>query len=151
MNFSTLILVFIGGGCGSVLRYLISTITAGINTGTCHFAFLKNIPFVGNSSIFNHIAGQLSSTTPFPIGTLICNVCGCFLIGLFNALSARFGWTADTRLMLTVGLCGGFTTFSTFSNEGLAMLNANHYGLYATYTALSIILGLLAVLLGMKV
>lgn len=123
MNLSTIFLVFIGGGCGSVLRYLISTITAGISTGTCHF----------------------------PFGTLICNVCGCFLIGMFNALSVRFGWTADTRLMLTVGLCGGFTTFSTFSNEGLAMLSANHYGLYATYTALSIILGILAVLLGMKI
>lgn len=117
-----LLLIFIGGGCGSVLRYLISSASAGLN-----------------------------SSLSFPVGTLVCNVIGCFLIGLFNALSAQFGWSNETRLMLTVGLCGGFTTFSTFSNEGLSMLNAGSYLSYALYVALSIILGIGAVVLGMSV
>lgn len=117
-----LLLIFIGGGCGSVLRYLISSASAGLNP-----------------------------SLSFPVGTLVCNVIGCFLIGLFNALSAQFGWSNETRLMLTVGLCGGFTTFSTFSNEGLSMLNAGSYLSYALYVALSIILGIGAVVLGMSV
>lgn len=113
------LLIFLGGGCGSVLRYVISTASAGMST-----------------------------SLSFPIGTLICNILGCFLIGMFNALSSHLGWSADTRLMLTVGLCGGFTTFSTFSNEGLAMLQSAHYITFALYVSLSLILGIAAVIAG---
>ena len=91
---------------------------------------------------------RLSAGEAMPWATLTCNIVGCFLIGLFYGLSARCGWSEETRLMLTVGLCGGFTTFSTFSNEGLAMIQAGDYGMYALYTVLSIGLGLPAVFIG---
>lgn len=116
----TLLLVFLGGGAGSVMRYLLSQLSAGV--------------FV--------LGG-------FPLGTFLCNVAGCFLIGLFNGLAAMMGWSGDVRLMLTVGLCGGFTTFSTFCNEGLAMLHSGNYLMYGLYVAMSIVIGLLAVLAGM--
>ncbi len=108
-------MVFIGGGVGSVLRYLISEYTRGW----------------GNAS-------------GFPVGTLLCNIVGCFLIGLFAGMVTRMGWSTEVRLLLTVGLCGGFTTFSTFSNEGMSMLQTGQYLQYAIYTSLSIGLGLLA-------
>lgn len=114
-----ILLIFLGGGLGSVCRYLIGLMTTGIN-------------------------GSLK----FPVGTLICNIVGCFLIGLLNNLAAKMGWNEELRLMLTVGLCGGFTTFSTFSNEGLAMLQNGQIGIFAIYALGSFVLGILAVLLG---
>lgn len=114
-----LLLIFIGGGAGSVLRYLLSLLSNG-----------------------------WWSLGGFPVGTFLCNVIGCFLIGLFNSLASSMGWSSDVRLMLTVGLCGGFTTFSTFSNEGLAMLSSGNYIMYGLYLVLSIVVGLLAVFVG---
>lgn len=114
-----LLLIFIGGGAGSVLRYLLSLLSNGV-----------------------------WSLGGFPVGTFLCNVLGCFLIGLFNALATSLGWSSDVKLMLTVGLCGGFTTFSTFSNEGLALLSSGNYIMYGLYLVLSIVVGLLAVFVG---
>lgn len=116
-----LLRIFIGGGVGSVLRYAIGLLTS-----------------------------QWGYVGKFPLATFVCNILGCLLIGLFNALAQKMQWDAEMRLMLTVGLCGGFTTFSTFSNEGLAMIQAGNYGLYAIYVALSIIVGLAAVFAGMS-
>ena len=70
------------------------------------------------------------------------------LIGLFYALSARFNLSTEVRMLLTTGLCGGFTTFSTFSNDGLMLIKQGFYGLFALYTLLSILLGFFAVLGG---
>lgn len=117
-----LLLIFIGGGAGSVLRYLLSLFSNG-----------------------------MWSIGGFPVGTFMCNVLGCFLIGLFNSLAATMGWSSDLRLMLTVGLCGGFTTFSTFSNEGMALLSSGNYMMYGLYLVLSIVIGLLAVFIGSSV
>ena len=75
-------------------------------------------------------------------GTLAVNVVGSFLIGAFGALSA------NARLLLTIGLCGGFTTFSTFSNECLSFIRAGAYLPAAGYVAASVALGLAAVALG---
>lgn len=86
----------------------------------------------------------------FPWATLAVNVAGSFLIGLFGALSAKFGWPEGTRLLLTTGLCGGFTTFSTFSKETLGLLQSGSYGTAAAYLAGSLSLGLLAAFLGFK-
>lgn len=83
-----------------------------------------------------------------PFGTFVANVAGCFLIGLFGACSARLEWSETTRLLLTVGLCGGFTTFSTFSNECLAFLRDGAYPSAALYVATSLALGLAAVFAG---
>jgi len=83
-----ILLVFLGGGTGSVLRYLVSH-------------------------------GRFSLVQGFPLATLCVNILGSFLIGFLSAWVARTILTNDLRLLLVVGLCGGFTTFSTFSNEGL--------------------------------
>ena len=119
----TLILIFLGGGTGSIFRYLIGRWTSAMN-----------------------IFAGLGIT--FPLGTFIANLLGCFLIGLFNGMAAKFGMEEPTRLMLTVGLCGGFTTFSTLSNESLAMLTAGNYVSFGIYIGLSLVFGILAVLVG---
>ena len=84
----------------------------------------------------------------FPLATLAANVAGCFLIGCFGAAGARFSWGETTRLLLTVGLCGGFTTFSTFSKDSLALLEGGSYGLFTIYAAGSISIGIAATALG---
>lgn len=71
-----------------------------------------------------------------------------YLIGLFYTLSARFNLSTEIRLLLTTGLCGGFTTFSTFSNDGLILIKQGFYGMFALYTLLSITLGVLAAFAG---
>lgn len=142
-----LILIFIGGGAGSVMRYLLSHLCNKFTINICnYFTNLSSPPLeeVGWGPLISALGG-------FPVGTFLCNVLGCFLIGMFNSLAGTMGWGSDVRLMLTVGLCGGFTTFSTFSNEGMAMLSSGNYMMYAAYVALSVIIGLFAVFIGANV
>lgn len=87
----------------------------------------------------------------FPLGTFAANLCGCLLIGLFSALALKGTVSADTKLLLTTGLCGGFTTFSTFMNENLSMLRSGDVLQFALYTAFSIALGIVMVWLGMAI
>ena len=82
---------------------------------------------------------------PFPWGTFTVNVAGCFLIGLFYAWADRFGLPDHMRLLLTAGLCGGFTTFSTFCYEGIGLLKGGSYCLFFLYVVLSLLLGWIAV------
>lgn len=84
----------------------------------------------------------------FPWATFVVNVSGSFLIGLFYALSAHFNLPPEVRLLLTTGLCGGFTTFSTFSNDSLLLLKQGFYGLFFAYVLLSVMLGIAATLAG---
>ena len=63
--------------------------------------------------------------------------------------ASRFGWSEALRLSLTVGLCGGFTTFSTFSKGSLALMEGGSYGLFALYAAGSLALGIAAVAFGL--
>ena len=88
------------------------------------------------------------NSSTFPWATFCINIVGCFLIGLFGSIAAKFGISEHLRLMLTVGICGGFTTFSTFSNESLALLRSGNYLFFSLYLLLSILLGVLAMLLG---
>jgi CrcB protein len=114
-----LAVVAVGGAIGSVSRYLAQMAVAR------HF------------------------THPFPLGTLLVNVLGCLLIGLFYALAEKGTLASPTlRLLLTTGFCGGFTTFSTFSYETLTLLETEHYMLAALYVAGSVLLGLLATFAG---
>lgn len=114
-----LLYIFLGGGTGSVLRYLI------------HFIINGKTPVVG-----------------FPWATFTVNILGSLLIGVFYSLSARLNFSSEVRLLLTVGLCGGFTTFSTLSNESLQLIKEGSYLLFSIYVLLSITLGMVAVLLG---
>src|SRR5471032_2485006 len=67
---------------------------------------------------------------PFPIGTLIVNVTGSFLLGVILVVVARSGEHANTtRLLLAVGLCGGYTTFSTLSADTVGLLESGGSGL----------------------
>ena len=113
--------IFIGGGVGSVLRYLAQI---SINERMSGIGF------------------------PFSWGTFIVNIAGSLLIGLFYSISERWNLSMEMRLLLTTGLCGGFTTFSTFSNDGLSLLRGELYGTFLLYALLSIGLGLVAVLAG---
>ena len=82
-----------GGALGSVARYLVS---------------------IGSGKLFG---------TDFPWGTQIINVTGSFLIGAFVGLfAARWDLSQATRIFLTVGICGGYTTFSTFSLDGYYLI-----------------------------
>lgn len=113
-----LIAIFIGGGCGSVLRYLIGILLPG---------------------------------SFFPWATLAVNILGAFAIGLFCVWSERFTWAPETRLALTVGLCGGFTTFSAFSREVLSLLENGRPLPALAYAAASFALTLGAVALGARI
>ena len=85
----------------------------------------------------------------FPLGTFIVNIFGCFLIGLFYELSEKGNvLTPDWRLALTTGLCGGFTTFSTFGYENMNLLRTGDYLYFGLYAVGSVLLGITAVYLG---
>lgn len=86
----------------------------------------------------------------FPFGTFIVNLLGCFLIGFFSGLPyANFGLSPQAKLLLTTGFCGGFTTFSTFMNENLTLLNGGNNLYFFLYLVGSFALGLLFVWGGM--
>ena len=86
----------------------------------------------------------------FPIGTLVVNVTGSFLLGVILVVVARHqGPQADaTRLLLAVGLCGGYTTFSTFSADTVGLIEGGASGIAALNVALSVGLALLATFAG---
>ena len=108
--------VFLGGGVGSVLRYLVGL-------------------WIGSAA--------------FPWATLVVNAVGSLAIGLFGGWASRFGCCEALQLSLVVGLCGGFTTFSTFSKELLALIEGGSYALFTLYVAGSVALGIAATALGL--
>ncbi|MCR5077053.1 MAG: fluoride efflux transporter CrcB [Prevotella sp.] len=92
---------------------------------------------------------QLAVAGSFPLGTMVVNVVGCFLIGLLSALPAGNGGISPAvRLLLTTGFCGGFTTFSTFMNENVTLAKGDGFTLSLLYTLASLALGFIAVLAG---
>lgn len=83
-----------------------------------------------------------------PLATLVVNVLGCFLIGLLIGLCSE---TTYLRLLFITGFCGGFTTFSTFTAESYVMFREGAYGLALLYIAGSLLIGLLALWVGLYV
>lgn len=116
---SEILYLFIGGGTGTVLRYAVQ-------------------------------AGLHERITPysFPWSTLAVNILGSLLIGIFYTLSSHLHFSTEIRLLLTTGLCGGFTTFSTFSYDSLLLLKQGHYLSFLLYLAGSLVLGITAAFLG---
>ena len=86
----------------------------------------------------------------FPYGTLWVNITGCFIIGLVFGLSEKASVPAEWRLFLATGFCGGFTTFSAFSNETLALLRDGQFWSAALYITASVFFGLLATFVGIS-
>ena len=118
-SMKSVLVIGLGGAIGSELRY-----------GTQLFVH-KLYPFA------------------FPMGTFLVNIIGCFCIGVFYALSEKGNiLTPDWRLFLITGLCGGYTTFSTFAYENVNLLRTGDYLYFGLYTMGSVVLGLLAVFLG---
>jgi len=119
------ILVFFGGGVGSLCRYLMSRWVSG--------NFFPSYPF---------------------FGTLIVNITGCLLIGffVFYFTEGRFGPDSlNWRLLLVTGLCGGYTTFSSFSLENMQLIENRQILTFLTYTFASLVFGFLATYTGILV
>lgn len=86
----------------------------------------------------------------FPYATFIANFIACFILGMILGLRVSGDINLEKYYLLGVGFCGGFSTFSTFSGEILALIEADKLGLAMLYIAASLIIGVMAVYLGMK-
>jgi fluoride exporter len=115
-----IIFIGIGGGLGSICRYLMS------------FALAKWIDMA------------------FPLGTFLINILGSLLIGLLLGFFDKTLLSDSARLLLVTGFCGGFTTFSAFSSENLNLILSGNWFTAILYSLLSILLGISAVWLGYK-
>ncbi|NGO63056.1 fluoride efflux transporter CrcB [Rhizobium daejeonense] len=115
-----IVLVATGGAVGSVLRYVVG---------------LGAMKLLGSS---------------FPWGTLTVNVVGCFGIGvLAELIVARFGGSADLRLLLITGFLGGFTTFSAFALDAVSLFERGAAFSSFVYLASSIVVSIAATVAGM--
>ncbi|MGH7619930.1 MAG: fluoride efflux transporter CrcB [Gemmatimonadaceae bacterium] len=118
-NWRLFAVVTVGGGLGSAARLLLGALVQ------------QRVP-VG-----------------FPAGTFLINVTGSFLIGVFSQIGVDTRiLSPEARFFLTTGLCGGFTTFSTFSYETLQLVEEDQYGTAAAYVTASVVVSLIACALG---
>ena len=117
---------------------------------------LRNLLLVGSGGFLVSIAryyvsrlNLLVDVLSVPAGTLLVNVAGSFLIGFLAGVSDKSDiLPGEWRLFLMTGLCGGFTTFSSFTNESMVLLHNGQMLSFLLYTGLSLFLGLAAVFLG---
>lgn len=117
-----ILLVLLGGGLGSAARYLLS------------YFFSKN------------------EAMQFPWATFLANTIGCLFIGiLFGYIQKNNLQNETLKLLLITGFCGGFTTFSTFSLENIQFIQNQNYNLAILYTLTSLVIGFLAVIIGIKI
>jgi len=118
---------------------------------------MKIVLLVGLGSFIGGICRYLVSLviqnkflSTFPYGTLAVNIAGCFLIGVIYGFSERGNMNAEWRIFLATGIMGGFTTFSSFSNETVGMLRDAQYWPAFSYIALSVFIGLAATFVGIS-
>ena len=110
----SILLVGLGSCAGGILRYLLSLAVHPVRTG-------------------------------FPLATFLTNIAGCLIIGiLLGVFSRNSSESSSLCLLLTTGFCGGFTTFSTFSNDALTLLQNGNTGTFAMYVTGSLLFGILA-------
>jgi CrcB protein len=121
--FKDILFVGIGGGIGSIMRFLTSRFTARLVAAQWLF-----------------------------LGTLAANLIGCFLIGILSGwMLSHMPDNQPFRLLFIVGFCGGYTTFSTFAFENYRLIEMNQWGILLLYLTASVVLGFIAVWLGMKI
>lgn len=119
-NMKDVVLVFFGGGLGSVCRYLLAR---WVNTFHAHH---------------------------FPFGTFAVNVVACFALGaILGFIAQKEAFSPATKMFLAVGFCGGFSTFSTFSHESVVLFQQGHYISLTAYILLSVVLCIAATLSGL--
>ena len=104
--------------------------------------------FIG--SILRYLIGliQISEVCIFPIKTFAINIIGCILIGIISVWISKQTVNPQLILLLKVGICGGFTTFSTFALETETLIKTGHIGLAVLYVALSLVVGVGLVFVG---
>ena len=99
-----------------------------------------------------YLIGKLAHyifSAPFPYGTFAVNVIGCFVIGLFFGMAEKTHLiSSNMNVFLITGFCGGFTTFSSFSDDMYLLMQNKNWGYLAIYLVLSITLGIILVWLG---
>jgi CrcB protein len=100
-------------------------------------------------SVLRYLCSRSLNTLSFPLGTLLINVLGCLVIGLLWGLFTRHV-NEGLRLLLITGFCGGFTTFSTFTYEGIHMIQEARWTTFIVYTVISVAVGLAATFIGYK-
>lgn len=118
----SVLIVFLGGGIGSIFRYLTSVFT------------------------------QKYIQQSFPWATFFVNIVGCLIVGILVGLFTKQQIpNADLKLLFITGFCGGFTTFSAFALENIKLFQSGNSFLALLYIALSLILGVFAVWTGMMI
>ena len=99
-------------------------------------------------AMLRYLISMLPVKSEFPLLTLVTNVIGAFAIGVIVALARKFNMPDNVVLLLKTGVCGGFTTFSTFSLEAYNLMDKGRVGLGLLYAVLSLVLCIAAVFLG---
>ncbi len=106
----------------------------------------------GLGAMLRYGISHLIQQNNFPTATFLINITGSFFIGIIMALSIKTSGNISEqwKLLLTTGICGGFTTFSAFSYENLQLLQSGKYNTVLLYSLCSVILGIVAAWFGFK-
>ena len=115
---------------------------------------LRNILLVAIGGAIGSVCRYLLSginVASWPWGTFAVNILGSLFIGLLVGLVSKGIVSPEIKLLLVTGFCGGFTTFSTFANESFSMMKSGDALQMALYLGTSVVIGIMAVWLGMNV